>query len=72
MKVFSESEGTAKSMEKMDVSVCIRDMTASWLGHHPQDKGSFADNVQEQVRLHEKKTQKGQIDMFYQFFLIFF
>ncbi|XP_065930407.1 ATP-binding cassette sub-family C member 4-like [Magallana gigas] len=51
MKVFSESEGTAKSMEKMDVSVCIRDMTASWLGHHPQDKGSFADNVQEQGEL---------------------
>ncbi|XP_065933456.1 ATP-binding cassette sub-family C member 4-like isoform X3 [Magallana gigas] len=48
MKVFSESEERAKSMEKRDVSVCIRDMTASWLGPHPQDKGSFADNVQDQ------------------------
>uniref|UniRef100_K1QRD7 Multidrug resistance-associated protein 4 n=1 Tax=Magallana gigas TaxID=29159 RepID=K1QRD7_MAGGI len=66
MKVFSESEETAKSMEKRGVSVCIRDMTASWLGPHPQDKGSFADNVQDQTSLllsllKEFPSETGQV-----------
>uniref|UniRef100_A0A8W8LF17 Multidrug resistance-associated protein 4 n=1 Tax=Magallana gigas TaxID=29159 RepID=A0A8W8LF17_MAGGI len=66
MKVFSESEETTKSMEKRGVSVCIRDMTASWLGPHPQDKGSFADNVQDQTSLllsllKEFPSETGQV-----------
>lgn len=48
MKVFSESEETSKSMEKGAVSVCIRDMTASWLGPRPQDKGGVADKLLDQ------------------------
>eukprot|EP00105_Crassostrea_gigas_P021459 XP_011440600.1 PREDICTED: multidrug resistance-associated protein 4 isoform X2 [Crassostrea gigas] len=48
MKVFSESEGTTKSMEKEGVSISIRDMTASWLGHHPQDKEGVADKLLDQ------------------------
>lgn len=51
MKVFSESEETAKSMEKGGVSVCIRDMTASWLGPRPQYKGGVADKLLDQVSL---------------------
>nr|XP_034300520.1 multidrug resistance-associated protein 4 isoform X1 [Crassostrea gigas] len=45
MKVFSESEGTTKSMEKEGVSISIRDMTASWLGIHPQDNEGVADKL---------------------------
>uniref|UniRef100_A0A8W8LH46 Multidrug resistance-associated protein 4 n=1 Tax=Magallana gigas TaxID=29159 RepID=A0A8W8LH46_MAGGI len=48
MKVFSESEGTTKSMQKEGVFVSIRDMTASWLGHHPQDKEGVADKLLDQ------------------------
>ncbi|XP_065928246.1 ATP-binding cassette sub-family C member 4-like [Magallana gigas] len=49
MKVFSESEGTTKSMEKGGVFVCIRDMTTSWHGPHPLDKGGFANKIFDQI-----------------------
>ncbi|XP_065933440.1 ATP-binding cassette sub-family C member 4-like isoform X2 [Magallana gigas] len=48
MKVFSESEGTTKPMEKGGVSVCIRDMTTSWHGPHSLDKGGFANKLFDQ------------------------
>lgn len=57
MKVFSESEGTTKSMEKGGVSVCIRDMTTSWHGPHPLDKGGFANKLFDQASLHNKSNQ---------------
>lgn len=58
MKVFSESEGTTKSMEKRGVSVvCIRDMTTSWHGPHPLDKGGFANKLFDQASLHNKSNQ---------------
>ena len=57
MKVFSESEGTTKSMQKEGVFVSIRDMTASWLGHHPQDNEGVADKLLDQVSLHDKNKE---------------
>uniref|UniRef100_A0A8W8LGH1 Multidrug resistance-associated protein 4 n=1 Tax=Magallana gigas TaxID=29159 RepID=A0A8W8LGH1_MAGGI len=46
MKMFSE--GKARSMEKGDVSVCIRYMTASWHGHQPQRKEGVTDKLLDQ------------------------
>ncbi|XP_034300532.2 ATP-binding cassette sub-family C member 4-like [Magallana gigas] len=46
MKMFSE--GKARSMEKGDVSVCIRYMTASWHGHQPQSKEGVTDKLLDQ------------------------
>lgn len=48
MMVFSE--GKAKLMKKGGVSVCIRNMTASWHGLQPQNKEGVTDNLLDQVR----------------------
>lgn len=44
------SEGKAKLMKKGGVSVCIRNMTASWHGLQPQNKEGVTDNLLDQVR----------------------
>eukprot|EP00105_Crassostrea_gigas_P042556 XP_019926704.1 PREDICTED: multidrug resistance-associated protein 4-like isoform X4 [Crassostrea gigas] len=46
MMVFSE--GKAKLMKKGGVSVCIRNMTASWHGLQPQNKEGVTDNLLDQ------------------------